>query len=493
MKPFFHFTRLPVGRSWLSSALAGLLALCLITATLISACGGGVGSGGSGTGLASFAEGVVGGFGSVVVDDTEFNDTLASVQIASADGSRINTQAKLGQRVLVAYNSNNMATTIQVLPQLIGPASGAPDSSGWLKVADQWVQVVDTANTTASGPVTLVSGLTGLSAITAADELEVHGNWVLDRSLNAWVLMATRVEKLDTADTHVLVSGIVHSLLGNTQLRINSATGSLLQSSNLPTAIKAGQLVSAWVARRDWGMTPQPTIRLTQQGIGSVMAAGDDVQVSGLASDYDPVTNTVNVQGVRVNLPSGSGTAPASITTGAWVKVDGKGGALNLQTSSASAIQIQDKKSRLPVSLKGALSGIDWNANSVRFILRNSSVLASSSAIDKSCKSLASGVEAYVEVKGNITPPSTTVLASNVTCSTSSPSGATLQRSGTLVSVNTASLTLQTNQGLVQMQIDTNTYFEQPSVSLIGQPVDVEGVSITGSSLLRARVVRRAH
>jgi hypothetical protein len=237
------------------------------------------------------------------------------------------------------------------------------------------------------------------------------------------------------------------------------------------------------------------------QGIGSLSAVGDNVHVSGLASDYDAASNTVSVQGVRVSLPATGGPDQTSLNSGALVKVDGKGGSLSVQASSASAVQGsgqgvgqgQSGNAPPPVQLKGVLSGIDWNASNVMFTLRDSTVSAAASSIDKNCKQIASGADAYVEVKGSITPPSTTVQASSVTCSTSAPTGATLKRSGTLQSVSSTVLNLQTSTGTVQMQIDANTYFEQPSASLIGQTVDVEGVQITGSSMLRAKAVKRAH
>ena len=482
----------------LRTVLTWVFACWLVATTLLSACGGGgVGSGGSGTGVASYSEGIVSGLGSVIVDGTEFSDTQAAVQTQTADGSSINAQVKLGQRVLVSYDSSNSASVIQVLPQLSGPASGAPDSSGWIKVAAQWVKLVDAASATASRPVTLISGYTGLSAIAAADEVEIHGNWVLDSTLNAWVLVATRLEKLSSAGADVLVSGIVHSLPTGTTVRINAVDGTLLQVNSLPANLKAGQLVSAWIARSNWGASPLLATRVTLQGISNLGGPGDNLRVSGLASDYDASTNTVSVQGVRVNLPAVGGPDPSALRSGALVRVDGKGGSFSMQASSASASQGPSGSSApLPVELKGVLNGINWNASSVTFTLRDSTVVATASAVDKSCKQLAATADAYVQVKGSITPPSTTVQANSVTCSASAPSGATLQRSGTLLSVSSTALSLQTSMGsgmgTVQMQVDANTFFEQPSASLIGQTVDVEGVLITGSSSLRAKTVKRA-
>ena len=59
-------------------------------------------------------------------------------------------------------------------------------------------------------------------------------------------------------------------------------------------------------------------------------------------------------------------------------------------------------------------------------------------------------------------------------------------------SVSNTTLSLQLSSGTEPMLVDANTYFEQPSASLIDQPVDVEGVLITGGSMLRAKAVKRA-
>ncbi len=482
----------PAYKPLFKTVVTWLLACWMLAAALLSACGGGVGSGGSGTGLASYAEGVVSGFGSVIVDGTEFADSQAAVQVQTAAGASVNAQVKLGQRVLVTYDSSNAASVIQILPQLAGPASGAPDSSGWIKVAGQWVKLVDSANATASRPATMVSGYTSLSAILAADEVEVHGNWALDSTLNAWVLVATRLEKLSAPGVSVLVSGIVHSLPSSTTVQINAFDGSLLQTNSLPTNLKTGQLVSAWIARTNWGPSPLIATRVAVQGIASLSNAGDNLRVSGLASDYDAATHTVSIQGVRVSLPVGSGADQAALSSGALVRVDGKGGSFSVQASNASAAQVKPGSATPLIELKGVLNGINWNASTVSFSLRDTVVNATNAVIDKSCRQASAASSIYVEVEGRFALPDSALQATSVKCNSSTPGGATMRRSGTLVSVSNTTLSLQLSSGTEQMLVDANTYFEQPSASLIDQPVDVEGVLITGGSMLRAKAVKRA-
>ena len=90
---------------------------------LLASCGGGgiadlaggVGSGGSG-----LAEGTVTGFGSVIVDGVRFDDSQAKVTEEGPAGVREAT-LKIGQRVRISSNANNIAESIEVITELIGP------------------------------------------------------------------------------------------------------------------------------------------------------------------------------------------------------------------------------------------------------------------------------------------------------------------------------------------------------------------------------------
>lgn len=138
------------------------------------------------------------------------------------------------------------------------------------------------------------------------------------------------------------------------------------------------------------------------------------------------------------------------------------------------------------------LNGINWNASTVSFSLRDTVVNATNAVIDKSCRQASAASSIYVEVEGRFALPDSALQATSVKCNSSTPGGATMRRSGTLVSVSNTTLSLQLSSGTEQMLVDANTYFEQPSASLIDQPVDVEGVLITGGSMLRAKAVKRA-
>ena len=74
-------------------ALTGLRALLLVlsAAAALASCGGGVGSGGTG----SFASGPITGFGSVIVGGVRFDDSTANVEDGEG-GRRSRDELRLG-------------------------------------------------------------------------------------------------------------------------------------------------------------------------------------------------------------------------------------------------------------------------------------------------------------------------------------------------------------------------------------------------------------
>ena len=83
-------------------------------AAFAAACGGDGSDAGVGTGGSGYAVGTVTGFGSVIVDGTAWNDNAARVQVeVSPAAGTVTTTAKLGQRVLVEYETEPDAKVIE--------------------------------------------------------------------------------------------------------------------------------------------------------------------------------------------------------------------------------------------------------------------------------------------------------------------------------------------------------------------------------------------
>ena len=120
--------------------------LALALSLLMVACGGGSSNvaGGVGSGGSGLAEGVVSGFGSIIVAGVEYDDSQATVASEDAQGQSSLSEAKLGQRVRIVQSKAGVADTIQVLPQLRGTATSNQDAQGAFQMLGQTVQVVAT-------------------------------------------------------------------------------------------------------------------------------------------------------------------------------------------------------------------------------------------------------------------------------------------------------------------------------------------------------------
>src|SRR4249920_3398790 len=107
-------------------------------ATLVIACGGGVGSGGTG----AFASGPITGFGSIVVEDIHFDESAARIDDDDGD-DRQRSDLHLGTMVEVQSGEIRdgaaTASQVRIVSALIGSVQSA--GSGTLVVNGQSVQI----------------------------------------------------------------------------------------------------------------------------------------------------------------------------------------------------------------------------------------------------------------------------------------------------------------------------------------------------------------
>lgn len=478
------------------SAVLSRTAVALVV-LIVSACGGGgstdlagVGSGGSGV-----ASGSVSGFGSVIVDGVEYDDSAATRQAEDASGTLRNVALKLGQRVRVVYAGARVAASIEVQAQLVGPVTRVPGTDGVLQVLGQSVRIVSSSNDATRSNPTVLDGFATSAAIQAGDEVEVHGAWAYDSAQGQWLLVASRLEKLATAPDPVLIGGVVSAIEG-TVLRLNGAAGTRIDG--FPAgSVAVGETVRAWVARSGLASSPLVAQRVAGAEIrASDLDASSVVSLSGLASGYDAASRTVVVQGVRVKLADGVVADEAALARGEFVCVElSRSGS----TLVASSVKQRGGSSDLgrTTELKGVTRGIDWSAASVAFSLRGSAIQADASVIDASCRAVNAATDVYVEVRGSVLGNGGAVTASSVRCSQSYSGSASADYTGSLVSIDTAnrslSLRVDATGALLTARWDGRTYFEQHPASLpVGLRVEVEGVMDQGSSTLRLTRVRPA-
>lgn len=476
--------RLP---AWLAATAVALLAAC--------GGGGGVDVAGVGSGGSGVASGSVSGFGSVIVDGVEYDDSSATRDTVDAGGASVNAAVKLGQRVRLVYSGDRVAQRIEVQAQLVGPVSAAPAADGMLAVMGQPVRIVTgSADATRSSP-TVLDGYATTADIRAGDDVEVHGAWAYDATLAASVLVATRVEKRADRPDPVLLGGVVTAIDG-LDLRLNSATGSVVRAPS-PTGVAVDDVVRVWAARAALAASPVAALRVAGPDIGVAdVAANASVSLSGLASRYDAATRTVEVQGVRVKLADGVAVDEGALARGEFVSLRlGKAGT----TLVASAVGQRSGGADLgrTVEVKGVTRGVDWSAASVSFNLRGTPIQAAAAVVADSCRAAAASADLFVEVRGTLTGAGTTVTATEVKCSAVYAGTATSDFTGALVAIDpaarTLSLLVDTAGRVVAARWDERTYFEQPPASLpIGLRIEVEGVMDKGSTTLRLNRVEVA-
>jgi Domain of unknown function (DUF5666) len=149
-------------REWMAAVLAAL-----------AGCGGGVDSGGTGTGSAdpTLAIGTIAGFGSIVVNGVRFDDATAVVSDDDAQAIR-SDQLRLGMRVELSASSITLvggvasatASSIRVRSDIVGPVETIDAVANRLVVLGQRVDLVGT---------TVVEG--GLASLSPGIVVRVHG------------------------------------------------------------------------------------------------------------------------------------------------------------------------------------------------------------------------------------------------------------------------------------------------------------------------------
>jgi hypothetical protein len=388
---------------------------------LLNGCGGGlfagVGSGGSG-----IAEGTISGFGSVIVDGIEYDDSVLG---SSADGLR------LGQRVRLVYDEANAAQSLVLLPQLRGPIDSAPDENGWMRVTGQWVRVVHNDDDITRSGATTLGGYGAIAEVRAGQDTVVYGSWVFDASKQAYVVVATRLERLDGAADPVLTGGVVLSLSAH-GFRLNQADGTEVQAADLPV-LENGQVVLASIARSALARVPLWATQVANGSLGGLDLAGyDSVRLGGLASSYDAAARVVVIQGTRIPLAASASVDAAGLAQGQFVRIESAGArqdgglvgdAAAMRPPAGAVAPGADDAGDTNV-LKGTLSGVDWSAATVQFTLRGTPVTANAAVIGTVCRSTPASGTLYVEVRGRVPAPGATLSATQVDCSTQLPATA---------------------------------------------------------------------
>lgn len=477
--------------------------LLAATTAVLVACGGGdvTTAGGVGSGGTGLAEGTVTGLGSVIVDGITYTETNAAVVADNESGLPGNADLQVGQRVRLVYGQVNGADTasrIEVLPQLKGPVTAVVSAAGQLQVMGQTVQV----QSSGTQSQTVLAGVASVSALAVGDVVEVHGSWQRDAATSRYQLVATRLEKIaattSATDRIRLLSGVVHGLTSTSAgmvWHLNAANGVavLTSSASAPAGLADGSLVRLWLTSVTLASPPLQPLRTALADLATATTTDADIRFSAQAASYNAATRTLEVQGVKLSLPSTLVLDEDALEKGGYVTVNLSRKSGQLQVVSASAQSGGTALTR-EIELKGVISGVDFSASPVVFALRGTTVQAAPAVLDAECLLAGTG-DVYLQVQGRLPAGSTALLASRVQCKAQAPNAdAVVERQGTVISVNTAlrSLVLQLGTGAKVTTLtavwDTNSYFQQSPDKLPGLTVEIEGVQ--NGSQLRIRRVR---
>lgn len=260
------------------------LACAWIAALLVAACGGGVGTGGTG----SEAQGPITGFGSVIVAGVTWDD--ASATVLDDDGAAVvrdGNELRLGMTVQIEGSDGDAPTarTIRLDRAIVGPVASVDAAGRVLAVLGQNVRVDAGTlfdDTLPNGMASLQPG--DMVVVYALPEASGGGH------------LATRIEPA-AANAVLRLRGVVSDLDAAAEtLRIGTLVLDFGDASNVPAGLADGMLVRV-------------TVRAGTNGRWSVISFGrldtppDEgarVQVEGLVSGYTGIDRFV-VGGLTVD------------------------------------------------------------------------------------------------------------------------------------------------------------------------------------------------
>lgn len=344
-----------------TGALRGLLATswALLAATaIVAGCGGGVGSGGTG----SFASGPITGFGSVIVGGVRFDDSTAEVEDLdgarrSRDDLRLGMTVEIDSSAITAGSAGPSATAsrIRFESEITGLVGAVDAAGGSFMLLGQRV-TVDAATVFDES---LAGGLAGLRT---GDMLEVYAQF--DTAQQRY--RATRVDPAALA-RGLRLRGPVLELNTVTQtLRVGGTSYSYAGASGVPTGLAVGQFVRL---RLEADLLPTP--RWVVRAFGTALrplADADGVKLEGLISAYaSPAAFSVNGRAVDA-----SGVVPgAGLAVGVRVEIEGnlRGGVLR---ATRVVVKSDDDVNGREFELDGLISTV--NAGGASFVLRGVTV-----------------------------------------------------------------------------------------------------------------------
>ncbi len=451
------------------------------------------------------ANGTVTGFGSVVVDGVEYDDTNATVESDTDPASPTPAtlgDLRLGQQVGVSFDNGQLAH-ISIMASVIGPIDAGsinPNDAGTRStVANSFTVYGQTVVFTPSGDdATVFEGITDATKLQDGQLVEVHG------SLDAkGEVTATRVVVLPPGGaTVVRVVGVATNTTASTfsigSLVVNYASAALVPAG---ATIKDGEKVFVFSDQAPTGTPPNLTITAKAVRVENARLANKMVRIGGVVSSVSQVNGQAlpnfTVDGLSVDSSHASlagGSAASDLAAGAFVRVEGT-------VSAAGTIQATSM-TILPASAKRAVLLIGQITNFVSqksFMVRGTTVDASKAQfVNGTAAALANG--AFVLVRGHVA--STGVVADQVVIETP-PANTPVRLVGVVSGYSATAAAPQPFTLLgIAMQLDANVTYTNGTSSdfkngalvavagtYTGTAVDVTAVRFLGPSAAATELV----
>jgi len=333
----------------------------LLVAAVVAACGGGVGTGGTG----SYGAAPVDGFGSIFVGGIEFDDARASV-LDEDDKPR--SAPALGATVEVeggavgddAGGPRATAQIVRVTRLVVGPVADTDVGSRSFTVLGQSVRV--------NGSTVFDASLHGgLAALKPGDIVSVHALAAAQGDA-----VATRVEPAASGEPWRLRGAVAALDASAKQLRIGGATLDYGTAASVPAGLAAGQLVAVRLAGTSPSVAafdrvsaaPPDAARAEVEGLLSHASGGPSLRIG--ATEIDASQASIE--------PAG-----AALVAGAQAQVEGRlqGGVLvATRIRLPSAQEIEHRTYRLAGQVESVavalssfvLRGVDVDFAGARFV-----------------------------------------------------------------------------------------------------------------------------
>lgn len=409
----------------------------LVCVFLLQACGGGGTSSQSGSSQSSsvLTNGVVTGFGSVVVDEKEIEDAKAPVVTENADGSYSNTVLQLGQRIKVDHDGKGTANKVTVDATVVGAVTAVNSTDLTVKVAGQ---VVSINSDISKGPLTIwAGGYNNLADLAVNDLTQIHGSLMYDDTTKAYKVMATRIQKMSVV-TSLKVSGKISDINTNAKtFKLNELTVAYGNAKVRPvvSSLTNGMMVTAFAQATSLrGNTLSPE-HLKINKLQDTASQVTDAQIGGQLSMYDATSKAFELHGTKVVFTDNTQITPnaAAISNSAYVIVSGPVNAEGVVQAAAIRVRQQSNSSDLAkVKLIGPIS--QWVDNT-RFVVRGIPVDASSINLAQACPNITLANDLPVEINAIQQANTPVVLATHIKCSVM-PELAIYAISGTVNSVD---------------------------------------------------------